>query len=272
MGRKIVLQNEIDQQYNKFNVLTKNFLDLAKDMSFRLSLVSGAFKRSGGQTTIISTCRLQSRCLLDIAVTLHDGAELLRMSKETMRNLDSTIRQEINNKDIPSMGRLTFGDTTSDSIILTQEQYEQYLRENDIINRYNNGEKVDIDSRDNMYCGKVYFEFSGGCTWYAAYRFKKVTGIDLDFIDRCNAHDWDNYINRDLFNVNPTSIIENIVAPSVAVQEGGVYGHVVFIEAVRDGKVYFSESSYGNTGIAGTISCVSIEEFMSQFQSIISAK
>ena len=117
MGRKIVLQNEIDQQYNEFNVLTKNFYDLAKDMSFRLSLVSGAFKRSGGQTTIISTCRLQSRCLLDIAVTLHDGAELLRMSKETMRNLDSTIRQEINNKDIPSMGRLTFGDTTSGQII-----------------------------------------------------------------------------------------------------------------------------------------------------------
>ena len=117
MGKRIVLQNEIDQQYSRFQCLTKNFSDLTKDISLRLSLVSGAFRRSGGQTTIISTCRLQSRCLLDIAVVLHDGAELLRISKETMRNLDETIRQEINNKDLPSVQKMTFGDTTSAQII-----------------------------------------------------------------------------------------------------------------------------------------------------------
>ena len=196
------------------------------------------------------------------------------MAKNQTRNMDAVICDAIKNNEFSELTGFEYYEPTDSGteVYASIEEYERIQRENDIINRYNNGEKVDIDSRDNMYCGKVFFEFSGGCTWYAAYRFKKVTNINLEIIDRCNAHDWDNCINRDLFNVNPTSDVENIVAPSVAVQEGGEYGHVVFIEAVRDGKVYFSESSYGNTGIAGRISCVSIEVFMNQFQSIITAK
>lgn len=117
MAKKIVLQNDIDLQYQKFSELTKDYSVLAKEFFFRLSLVSGAFRRSGGQTTIVSTCKLQSRRLIDIANTLRDGAELMRISKEKMQNLDATIRQEINNTDMMTVNQLSYGDATSAQII-----------------------------------------------------------------------------------------------------------------------------------------------------------
>ena len=157
MGKKIVLQEEIDQQYHKFNSLTKSFYEQAKDISFRLSLVSGAYKRSGGQTTIVMTCRIQSRWLLDVAETLNIGAELMRISRDTLRNLDATIRQEIKNKDIPSLEKLAIGDMSSDARVVTEEEY--YL-----ISTYESKEQLPYDPNTE--------KDLGWCAGYAYARFR----------------------------------------------------------------------------------------------------
>lgn len=165
MANKFVLQNDIDLQYQRFKELTNDYAVMAKDFFFRLSLVSGAFRRSGGQTTIVSTCRLQSRRLFDVAMTLHDGAELLKLSKDTMRNLDETIRQEINNTDMLTLNNLTYGDGASSQMIANPDgtinidyngeifhtvNYENYvLCQND--EAINHGNYMDVDGV-NMGC------------------------------------------------------------------------------------------------------------------------
>ena len=119
MAKKIVLQNDIDQQCRKFFQLSFNFQFLSRDISRCLSSVSDAFRRSGGQSTIIKTCKMQARCLSDLTRTLADGSELLRIAKETMQNLDAVIRQEVNNADMPTVYGLSYGDATSDAVVLS---------------------------------------------------------------------------------------------------------------------------------------------------------
>ena len=93
MAKKIVLKEEIDRQYKKISRLSLSYRFMSGGISLCLASVSDAFRRSGGQTAIISTCRMQARSLHGVSSTLSEGAELLRIAKETMQNLDAAIRQ-----------------------------------------------------------------------------------------------------------------------------------------------------------------------------------
>ena len=118
---RIVLQSDIDQQYQKTCMLTDNFGSLAVRMVARLIVLTSSFKKCSGQTTIISACRLQAKNLMNVTDSLKDCAELLRISKDTMQNLDATIRQEINNQDLMTLNQLSYGDTTSNQIVANQD-------------------------------------------------------------------------------------------------------------------------------------------------------
>ena len=61
-------------------------------------------------------------------------------------------------------------------------------------------------------------------------------------------------INKNFFNVTPTSAENSIVRNAVAVDLNGTYGHVVYIEAVRNGMVYDGYYNAGDGGVSSLIS------------------
>ncbi len=83
----------------------------------------------------------------------------------------------------------------------------------------------------------------GQCTWYVAGRVQEKLGITLSFSETSgnNAKTWYDRID------NPGIIKSNSPSPnSIAVfTSPTTLGHVVFIEYVEDGYVYYSEANYG---------------------------
>lgn len=244
---KIVLQSDIDQQYQKLRSLTDGFSALSRELSFSLSYVSSAFKRSGGKTTIISTCRLQSKYLIQIAGTLHDGAELLRLSKDTLQNLDTTIRQEINNQSIFSMGQLSFGDTSSDQIVATAD-------------------------------GAHNIEFNGGT--YRALNYEQFILSQNDYDGECFGYGYNNegctatswcmglsMITGQSYNPTDAQMWINGVGATFKGQGTSVWGNqaAMLSEAynqLQNGKpsVFYGYHSYGNGGCMHAVTIVGISE------------
>ena len=159
------------------------------------------------------------------------------------------------------------------SIIKAQEDHFSRIA----IEKFQKGERIDISNK-NLYPYSIDgFTKSGGCTWYAYNRWNEVNGEKLVFVGRGgNAKRWADTINKNFFNVTPTSAENSIVRNAVAVDVNGTYGHVVYIEAVRNGMVYYSESSWSseqaNRSIAGQISAKPINEFKKTFEYIITHK
>ena len=155
------------------------------------------------------------------------------------------------------------------SIIKAQEDHFSRIA----LDLYQNGKRIDISDK-NKYPNYINnFSKSDGCTWYAYNRWREVNGENLPFVGLSgNANRWADTINKDLMKVSPTSAENSIVSNAVAVDINGKYGHVVYIEAVRNGMVYYSESSYSNNSIAGRISAKPINEFKKTFEYIITHK
>lgn len=85
----------------------------------------------------------------------------------------------------------------------------------------------------------------GQCTWYVAGRVQEKLGIDLTFTIQSgnNAGLWyDRICNPGIIRVNEP--MENTIA---VFGSASTAGHVVFIEYVEDGYVYFSEANYGSS-------------------------
>ena len=163
---RIVLQSDIDQQYQKTCMLTDNFGSLAVRMVARLIVLTSSFKKCSGQTTIISACRLQAKNLMNVTDSLKDCAELLRISKDTMQNLDATIRQEINNQDLMSLNQLSYGDTTSNQIVANQDGTHTVVV-NDGTYRVLNYEPYVLSQNDDNINRDHYMDVNGvsmGCT------------------------------------------------------------------------------------------------------------
>ena len=94
-------------------------------------------------------------------------------------------------------------------------------------------------------------DLDGQCTWYAWGRFYEVTGIRLDYAN--NAYRW----LKDSANDKDVVILygaKSILPKSIAVDTGGKYGHVLYVEKVTynaDGSpkgVYFSEANWDSNG------------------------
>lgn len=74
--------------------------------------------------------------------------------------------------------------------------------------------------------------FKGQCTWYAWGRALEKTGVKLSH--RGHAKTW----------ISGSTSTPR--ANSVAVWTNGTYGHVAFVETVKDGKIYISEYNRGS--------------------------
>lgn len=164
-----------------------------------------------------------------------------------------------------------------------EEAVKRLIIENEVIDKYNRHEKINISGYPQTRYGVrsdgvgYYFTYSNGCTWYAFSRWSEVNGKDLVFATHPgNASNWAESIDKTVMNCNSTSDINSIVANAIAVDcaygNGSGGNHVVYIEAVRDGQVYFSQSDYNNPSIAGQIKVESITKFQEQYEYIITMK
>lgn len=136
--------------------------------------------------------------------------------------------------------------------------------------------------------GFTNYNGKGNGTWYVDNRWNQNNpGKPLVFNRNSgrNAKEWVNCINRDSFDVLPTSNSNNIASNTIAVNRNGTWGHVAYVEDVRDGIVYYTEdgetsrSQYGawgknpdGTWSGPVVRCCTVEELKSKFTDIISAK
>ncbi|MCH5314357.1 MAG: CHAP domain-containing protein [Eubacterium sp.] len=135
--------------------------------------------------------------------------------------------------------------------------------------------------------GFTNYNGKGNCTWYADNRWsQKNPGNPLTFTTGSgrNAKNWINAIDKNKFNVLSTSDTNNIKANAIAVSQSGTYGHVAYIEQVKDGMVYYTEDgesytrphtwqkdSNGNW-VGPTVQCCSLAEFKNKFGNVITSK
>ena len=93
------------------------------------------------------------------------------------------------------------------------------------------------------------FNYTGGCTWYAANRYEQVNGEgSLYFRSTAgDAKNWDDAIDRDYFDVididEETEIVPNTLAISDKGTDGTSNNHVCYVEAVDDEYVYYTEGA-----------------------------
>ena len=113
------------------------------------------------------------------------------------------------------------------------------------------------------------FKDYGQCTWYCFGRVQEKLGITMSFdvikgMNR-NAKNWLELANVNHKSFDPQAAHANSIAVSY---EPSPYGHVMFIENVIDGMVYFTEANWDkeilneNPETDGILSCMSIEEFI----------
>ena len=108
----------------------------------------------------------------------------------------------------------------------------------------------------------------GQCTWYVAGRVQEKLGITLQFNENivANAKEW--YKEGVILN-EWVSRSNKPQANSIAVfSSPNTYGHVVFVEYVENGYVYFSEANYGSSnngrfdiGVDGVLKRQTISQF-----------
>jgi surface antigen len=103
----------------------------------------------------------------------------------------------------------------------------------------------------------------GQCTWYCAGRAYEKKGVKLVPLlptSNANACRWYDTIATTNPKVTKYPASKGPIVDSVAVFAHGTYGHVVYVEAIRDGYVYFTEWNW-NQNMNGKLQKVSIKSF-----------
>ena len=155
--------------------------------------------------------------------------------------------------------------------------------------KYNNGEKA-IDAsllpQKITYSNSAgtpigYYVSENGCTWYAIARYNYVNKEEnqLKFsMAGGNADNWAYSIDKNCFDAkstdDKTAIKSNTIGVSTVSDFKGDSGvHVVYVECVSDGFVYYSEGAYPNpVSTFGYVKRKTVDEFAVEFEYIISAK
>lgn len=135
-----------------------------------------------------------------------------------------------------------------------------------------------------------YFNYTGGCTWYAANRYEQVNGEKSLVFSSApgNASNWDNAINQEYFDVidinETTGFKSNTLAISDKASKGTSANHVCYIEAVDGEYVYYSEGAAKHDDESmsvynlrvdnnyGKIKRMKLEDFRVAYEHIIQAK
>lgn len=129
----------------------------------------------------------------------------------------------------------------------------------------------------------------GNCTWYADNRWSQMNPDNPLRFTRTtnrNAGSWDDAIDRNYFDVNAINN-DTIRGNAIAVRDQGgsyKYGHVAYIEQVKDGMVYYTEDGESYTRPSTwaknadgswqgpTVQCCTVAEFQRKFNKIITSK
>ena len=165
-----------------------------------------------------------------------------------------------------------------ENMINEQKIHEmEYLMEN---NQHIDFSTYDVNTYYTTASGVLgVYEKWGGCTWYAMSRYnaQNPSSEGLQFsVAGGNACNWADTINKETFNVLSTSDYNTIQSNSIGIvtsKPGYPYGHVVYIEAVSDTHVYYSDGSWGQDEATwGQVKKCSIEEFASVYDYTAHAK
>lgn len=159
---------------------------------------------------------------------------------------------------------------------------------NELEKMYSAGERVNanalpqrINYRDASGKAIGYYISSNGCTWYAIARYNYVNKVEnpLKFSSAGgNANNWVNSIDRSYFNVRHTSDQSAIKSNTIGVStvsstkyDSG--NHVVYVECVNNGYVYYTEGSWPKpVSTFGYVKKKSVNDFAAEYEYIISAK
>ena len=132
--------------------------------------------------------------------------------------------------------------------------------------------------------GFTNYNGKGNCTWYVDNRWNQLNpDYPLRFTAGSkNAMYWDDRIDKYYYNVD-TANSSTVKSNTIAVSESGQYGHVAYIENVKEGMVYYTEDGEAYTRphtwakdengnwIGPIVQSCSVEEFCKKFGKIISA-
>ena len=246
---------------------------LAENLSYNINrafvlISNNAFNSSIGNISQ-KMCSVE-RSIWDLQGRISAGKEYLNTVADKFEETDHEIILSIDDEKLATLSDEEF-------MAFVSDQYDKEIEYGEIVDKYNRKEKIDVSGylrkRNGMRSDGMgyFFTYENGCTWYAFSRWSEVNGSDLVFLSHPgNASNWANSIDKNVMNCISTSEENSIISNSVAVDVDG--NHVVYIEAVIDGMVYFSQSSYNDPSIAGQIKAVSVEQFRNTYEYIISAK
>jgi len=268
-----------------------------------LSAIATDIGRISGKNSAAINKMEESCSFMTVAGIYVSANRLISSFSTLMQNLSHVATKAMNcatayeeaNEDLKKEFSDWFDSVEVNTIGGSTEAYSQYLQSleeqriaNEVRERYRNSQRINtsgypISTYYSYYdINGIYrqnwglYEKSGGCTWFAFNRWKEVNGTELEFhgAGGGNATNWDERISREHFDVldltsnsDPSVISRNTIA-----NIEGDPGHVVYVEGVIDGMVYYSEGNSRNPSNPGIIQEVTIQEFLSKFDHLIVPK
>ena len=197
---------------------------------------------------------LSTFCSVSLAEVTDDG-EIIILDDETEASFDEIALEITDDFDLPVeeiQDEIDLLD--ADLLALEPQTLVDSIETDDVVSNSAQGNYgVDLESEGyvtniNPFYRKHYW---GECTWYCWGRAYEKCGVQLSWSTNDvfgNAKEWYNNAKAwaDTHDVD-YSVGTEPRTNSIAVSTSGYYGHVVFIEKIEDGQVYYSECN-GDAG------------------------
>ena len=197
---------------------------------------------------------LSTFCSVSLAEVTDDG-EIIILDDETEASFDEIALEITDDFDLPVEDIPEEIDLLdADLLALEPQTLVDSIETDDVVSNSAQGNYgVDLESEGyvtniNPFYRKHYW---GECTWYCWGRAYEKCGVQLSWSTNDvfgNAKEWYNNAKAwaDTHDVD-YSVGTEPRTNSIAVSTSGYYGHVVFIEKIEDGQVYYSECN-GDAG------------------------
>lgn len=246
----------------QYNTISEDFKNKANSITEKINSVTSVWQGNFSEDLDDTISKFKTSCnnIYENCITLKD---FINQAVEKYINVDKGLipASEIGNGDFPAGVTPIY--IEMGMILDTWRAYE-----------------VKSPNGFSNYNGK------GNCTWYADNRWSQQNpDYPLKFTRSSgrDAKNWDDCIDKNYFNVNP---INNnaIQSNAIAVRESGTFGHVAYIEQVRDGMVYYTEDGQNITRpstwakdangewLGPKVQCCTVAKFQRKFSKIITAK
>lgn len=195
--------------------------------------------------------------------------------RSQFENMDKDLSSKLSN-----LGYVTTPSSQNTGTISIIGKGESWVetKSNDELSDYDNGILSDGSTSVWGRFNKYYSGIRSGtvnCTWYTGKKCDS-NGFNLNYFSPGNGKDWYNGIQStdtynatkyagenclsDLINAKGDPVT-NIVVSFPYSYKGGEYGHVLYIDQIVDGNVYYSDN-----GSPGKRICVTIDEFLAKYK------